>query len=43
MMHSEGGFAPLPTVVTRLSARSSLPPPEDSIAPAKPALESAGR
>jgi ribonuclease HII len=25
----EGGFAPLPAVVTRLAARSSLPPPED--------------
>jgi len=24
---SEGGFAPLPTVVARLTARSSLPPP----------------
>ena len=38
-MTSEGGCAPLPTVVTRLTARSSLPPPEIRIAPAKPALE----
>src|SRR5205814_7799022 len=36
---SEGGFAPLPTVVTRLTAHSSLPPPATRIAPAKPALE----
>jgi ribonuclease HII len=28
-LFSEGGFAPLPTVVTRLAACSSLPPPED--------------
>src|ERR671937_584580 len=34
---SEGGFAPLPTVVARLTAHSSVPPPR--IAPAKPALE----
>ena len=34
---SEGGFAPLPTVVARLAAHSSVPPP--GIAPAKPALE----
>jgi len=34
---SEGGFAPLPTVVAR-SARSSLPPPRTSMAPAEPAL-----
>jgi hypothetical protein len=26
-MNSEGGFAPLPTVVARLTARSSVPPP----------------
>src|SRR5262249_29627946 len=26
--YSEGGGAPLPTVVARLAARSSLPPPE---------------
>ena len=38
--NSEGGFAPLPTVVACLSARSSLPPPRPDcrIAPAKPAL-----
>src|SRR6058998_4013971 len=34
---SEGGCAPLPTVVARLTAHSSVPPPR--IAPAKPALE----
>ena len=40
-MNSEGGFAgfaPLPTVVARLTAHSSLPPPRASIARAKPAL-----
>jgi len=30
-MNSEGGFAPLPTVVTRLAARSSLPPPRNRL------------
>src|SRR5262249_50665281 len=35
-INSEGGFAPLPTVVARLAPCSSLPPPR--IAPAKPAL-----
>jgi hypothetical protein len=39
-MSSEGGFAPLPTGVARLAARSFLPPPKRRIAPAKPALES---
>ena len=41
MTSSEGGFAPLPTVVARLAARSSLPPPQTNgrMAPAKPALE----
>src|SRR5205823_8089072 len=38
---SEGGYAPLPTVVARLTARSSVPPPR--IARAKPALEPARR
>jgi hypothetical protein len=38
-MSSEGDFVPLPTVVARLAARSSLPPPRISVAPAKPALE----
>src|SRR5204862_3351564 len=38
---SEGGFAPLPTVVARLTARSSVPPA--SIARAKLALELARR
>src|SRR5436309_2065421 len=28
LVDSEGGFAPLPTVVARLTARSSLPPPK---------------
>src|SRR5438477_13109955 len=37
-IHSEGDFVPLPTVVARLSACSALPPPEDRIARAKPAL-----
>src|SRR5205814_9052928 len=37
--HSAGGCAPLPTVVARLAARSSVPPPR--IARAKPALEAA--
>ena len=35
---SEGGFAPLPTVVARLAARSSVPPRSSRIARAKPAL-----
>jgi hypothetical protein len=30
-MNPEGGFAPLPAVVARLTACSFLPPPEDSI------------
>jgi hypothetical protein len=29
---SEGDFVPLPTVVTRLAARSSLPPPRTDCA-----------
>src|SRR5439155_6541542 len=39
--YSEGGSAPLPTVVARLTARSSLPPPQtkNRIARAKPALD----
>ncbi len=28
VLNSEGGSAPLPTVVARLAARSSLPPPK---------------
>ena len=42
-MTSEGGFAPLPTVVARLTARSSLPPPKtrNRIARAKPAVGAA--
>src|SRR5207253_8217603 len=38
---SEGGCAPLPTVVARFAARSSLPPPFDRIAAAEPPLERA--
>ena len=38
--HSEGGCAPLPTLVARLTACSALPPPRPGsrIAPAEPAL-----
>ena len=35
----EGDYFPFPTVVTRLTARSPLPPPGTRIARAKPALE----
>src|SRR5215831_12786525 len=37
-MSPEGDFVPLPAVVARLAARSSLPPPRKA-ARAKPALE----
>jgi hypothetical protein len=38
----EGGFAPLPAVVARLTACSFLPPPRKRIARAKPALGAGG-
>src|SRR5205814_1649409 len=41
VLGSEGGFAPLPTLVARLTACSSVPPPS-IVAPAKPALEQDG-